>query len=451
MVSLFWFVFGLWIGGIGVWLLSRSNRVTLRRLEHLLPDHLRRESTSLPHRFKRLILSLEDDLIRLHEQLAGADQILESLPVGFLQVDQNNQVLSWNSLALKLLSTQEAGAPVQGDRFVLEMVRSYDLDQLIADVRREGRLCHKEWVLKVVPRDPQSELVESSQSLRGLGFPLAHSQVAVILEDRSEVDDLRQDRDRWTSDVAHEFKTPLTAIRLVSETLEYKVQDDLRPWVQRLQSEVIRLSTLVQDVLELNPRTGLWGEERSTQRFDIAQHIRDAWSNLEPLSEQKDLSFFYDGPDQLEICGPQAGLYRVCLNLLDNAVKHSPRQDMILIRLSQHLPQEGQSIPCDGALQNNCPEQFCPKEPWIELDVIDMGPGIKADVLPHVFKRFYKADESRVRSHLSSVATQEDIHSGTGLGLAIAKEIVLSHQGQISAGNHPELKGAWFQLRIPIR
>lgn len=99
--------------------------------------------------------------------------------------------------------------------------------------------------------------MESSQSLRGYGIPLTSFQVGVFLEDRSKIDALKQDRDRWTSDVAHEFKTPLTAIRLVSETLELKVDPELRSWVVRLQSEVVRLTALVQDILDLNYGRGV--------------------------------------------------------------------------------------------------------------------------------------------------------------------------------------------------
>jgi signal transduction histidine kinase len=93
--------------------------------------------------------------------------------------------------------------------------------------------------------------------------------------------------------------------------------------------------------------------------------------------------------------------------------------------------------------------EFSPDEPWIQLDVIDMGEGIPPDVLPHIFKRFYRADESRVRV-TSPTVTTEVMQSGNGLGLSIAQKIVLEHQGQILAGNHPEWNGAWFQVRLPV-
>ena len=452
MSALFWFILGLLVGLFGYGLVSRPSRVTLRRLEQLLPETLRQESTTLPHRFKRWMLTLEDDLIGSQEQLACAGEILEALPVGFLQVDQSNQIVSWNPKALELLNIRDVEPLFQGDRLLLEMVRSYDLDELIATVWRQGTLCQQDWTLKSVPcdRDAESGLVESSQSLRGIGFPLSRSQVAVILEDRSEADSLRQDRDRWTCDVAHEFKTPLTAIRLVSDNLEFKVDETLRPWVRRLQAEVIRLNALVQDILALNQSDSA-GDAPTLQTFDLAYQAQLAWVNLEPLAQQKDLSLFYDGPERVDIQGDQAGWYRVLLNLLDNAVKHSPTQGTILLRIQHHNSVDrGASHPHNLALVTACPVEFCPQQAWVELNVVDMGQGMTPDVLPHVFKRFYRADESRVKAHRPRVVVKESVQSGTGLGLAIAKQIVLAHQGQILAGNHPEWGGAWFQVRTPL-
>lgn len=459
MNPLLTFGLGLLLGVLGHWVRVRNLRMTLSLLEQLLPERLLHQSTSLPYRFSRWFSSLESQLQQTQGQLDSYESVLEALPVGFLQVDQYNQIVSWNDKALELLHISDV-TPHQADgfwsvgdhRLVLELVRSYELDRLILKVRRKQRICQKDWVLKSIPqnRDSSLTLMESSQSLRGVGYPLPQSQVAIVLEDRSEVDELTDDRDRWTSDVAHEFKTPLTAIRLVSETLELKVEPELKPWVQRLQSEVVRLSALVQNILELND-SELCGESAlEHQTLDLAQQVQLAWRNLEPMAERKDLSLFYDGPDVLELEGDAPGLYRVLLNLLDNAVKHSPVKETILLKAQQYGPDHSPAPTLsDSALTNIYPTEFHPDDAWIQLDVIDMGEGIALDVLPHIFKRFYRADESRVRE-MGALAAMEMMQTGTGLGLAIAQKIVVDHQGQILAGNHPEWNGAWFQVRIPV-
>jgi two-component system phosphate regulon sensor histidine kinase PhoR len=80
--------------------------------------------------------------------------------------------------------------------------------------------------------------------------------VGVFLENRQEAALLVQQRDRWTSDVAHELKTPLTSIRLVAETLQPRVDDSQRRWLDRLINETIRLSNLVEDLLNLSRLQG---------------------------------------------------------------------------------------------------------------------------------------------------------------------------------------------------
>ena len=455
--------------GIGVcWFRLRNYRNTLNRLEQLLPESLQRELTSLPYRLQRWVKTQEEQLLIAEGQLNTYESLLDQLPFGFLQVDQNNQLIFWNSKALDLLQIENLDPLEQGDRLVLELVRSYELDRLIAKTRRKQKPCKKDWVLKSVPRDLDSpDLTESSQSLRGYGIPLTAFHVGVFLEDRSKLDALKQDRDRWTSDVAHEFKTPLTAIRLVSETLELKVEPDLRPWVVRLQSEVLRLTALVQDILDLNYGQGNVSQKKTPkQTFDLAEQIQAAWLSLEPIAEKKDLSLFYDGPDRLKLQGDSSGLYRVFLNLLDNAVKHSPERETILLKARKfEAGYPAEALELDPALVNVAPKKFTPRKTWIQIDVMDMGAGIPKDALPHVFKRFFKVDQSRVRNQEmltssndstirefamdSTVKYMDTMQSGTGLGLAIAHEIVLAHQGQIAVGNHPEWQGAWFQVRLP--
>ncbi|NJN24299.1 MAG: sensor histidine kinase [Acaryochloridaceae cyanobacterium RL_2_7] len=155
------------------------------------------------------------------------------------------------------------------------------------------------------------------------------------------------------------------------------------------------------------------------------------------------------------------------LNLLDNAVKHSPERETILVKAQTfQAGSPPELLEVDPALVTVEPRKFAPRTAWLQIDVMDLGAGISKDALPHVFKRFFKADQSRVRAQASGTANAslassmpqsqglavsgvDMMQSGTGLGLAIAHEIVLAHQGQIAAGNHPEWQGAWFQVRLP--
>jgi two-component system sensor histidine kinase BaeS len=105
----------------------------------------------------------------------------------------------------------------------------------------------------------------------------------------------------------------------------------------------------------------------------------------------------------------------VLANLLDNALRHTPRGGQVIIAAGAN----------DGALM---------------ITVTDDGEGIPAEHLPHVFDRFYRADAARTREH-----------GGAGIGLAIAKALVEAHQGHIAVASRGPATGATFTITLPVR
>jgi two-component system, OmpR family, phosphate regulon sensor histidine kinase PhoR len=261
--------------------------------------------------------------------------------------------------------------------------------------------------------------------LRGHAFPIANQQVVVLLESRQEAVLLSQQRDRWTSDVAHELKTPLTSIRLVAETLQTRVDPGLRQWVDRLLKEVIRLSVLVQEILDLSQLESEAAQSLKLAPIDLPQLIQSTWQSLEPLSRDRQINLDYRGPTGLIIQGDEARIFRVLINLLANSLKYSPNQQNIRVDLE--------------LLENTSPHQ-------IQLNIIDAGSGFSETDLACVFERFYRGDPARARHHES---TNENTSSGSGLGLAIVRQILDRHQATIIAKNHPETGGAWIQITMP--
>lgn len=388
----------------------------------------------------------------LHDELSALQQLFQVAPVGFLKVDEENQLLSCNPKACELLSLEQ-GEP-QKPRLLLELVRSYELDALIEHTRQAEKPCQDEWLFHPVDADYAKLSQQQPRPLRGYGFPLANGCVAVFLESREETVLLTQQRDRWISDVAHELKTPLTSIRLVAETLQSRLEPPVRDWVERLLGEAIRLSNLVQDLLDLNQLQGQTTARLKLQPVDLARLIQSAWVSLEPLARKKQIQLDYIGPEQLLIQADEARLHRVLLNLLDNSVKYSPTQQRIRVQLGL------------TSTDSASPQQ-------VHLQIVDAGPGFPDSALPFVFERFYRADPSRTRNvaGMSAGATEAAVetasseyskkqrpqeepdfaqaNSGNGLGLAIARQIVEAHQGTITASNHPDTGGGWLQIFLP--
>lgn len=379
---------------------------------------------------------------QLKQQLETYKSLLQTAPVGYLQVDEENQLTWCNLQACSLLGIQygEQSKP----RLLLEVVRSYELDQLIEQTRNAQQPCQQDWTFHLVSSDMSDLSCQTVSPLRGYGLPLAKEHVGVFLESRQEAVLLAQQRDRWTSDVAHELKTPLTSIRLVAETLRSRVDLPLRGWIDRLLSETIRLGTLVQDLLDLSQMETKASGYLSVKPLNLPELIQSAWISLEPLARKKHIQLDYAGPDNLVLQADEHRLYRVLINLLDNSIKYSPPR--------QHI-----------RVQTNL--QSAADPPCVYLEVIDAGPGFPDSALPHVFERFYRADPSRSRPKADAVSAAitdrnelgqtadplpgSPYMGSSGLGLAIVRQIIEAHRGSVSASNHPETGGAWIQIQLP--
>jgi two-component system, OmpR family, phosphate regulon sensor histidine kinase PhoR len=410
--------------GIGLLLLVRQRLRADSRLKALARS-LGSEKTSLSSTSQLGIAIAHRQELQhgLEQQIENYQQILQVAPIGYLQVDDENRLVDSNVQARSLLGISEE-LSVAKPRLLLELARSYELDDLIDQARHTNRLCQSDWTFYSVSRDPVQLSEQQSYAMRGYAFPLIGRQVGIFLENRQESLTLTQQRDRWTSDLAHELKTPLTSIRLVAETLQTRVDPTLRNWIDRLIQETIRLSKLVQDLLDLSQidRTSFQGLQLQTT--DLVALIHAVWNSLEPLTRQKGLQLDYSGPAQFQMPLDAARIHRLLVNLLDNSIKFSAPQQPISVQVQVE----------DDA---------------VGLDVIDRGSGFPEAALPHVFERFYRADPSR--SRIPNEGSQPDfVPGGSGLGLAIARQIVEMHQGTISASNHPD-GGAWLQVKLPIR
>jgi two-component system, OmpR family, phosphate regulon sensor histidine kinase PhoR len=365
----------------------------------------------------------------LQAEISDFKQTLAFAPVAYLYIDEENRLLWVNEQAEKLFAydLQDINPP----RLLLAVIRSFELDQLVEETRYSQKPCRSDWTYYSVSPDPSDVSGRPAYSLRGYGIPLRQGHVGIFLENRQEALTLIQQRDRWTADVAHELKTPLTSIRLVSETLRSRVDSSLTTWIDRLLHEVSRLSQLVDDILELGRLEQLTLNQppgrRSTHEGDLVYLIDQAWQSLEPLAQPKHLTFRYQGPKQVIVATQSGLLHQLLVNLLDNAIKFSPDQACIDVRIGAIAKIDSQSPPSTTESQG------------ILLEVIDKGTGFDEKDLAHIFERFYRSDPSRARQQ----------NSGTGLGLAIVKKIVEVHQGKVEAANHPETAGGWLKVWLP--
>jgi len=366
----------------------------------------------------------------LQQSLQSYQDVLEFAPVGYLQVDEENQLLWCNQQAQEILYLQR-WQPGQV-RLLLELVRSYELDHLIEQTRDWQKPQTKEWVFHPSCDNAAEMPTIKSLALRASSLPLPDGQVGVFLENRQPLLDINQARDRSFSDLAHELRTPLTSIRLVVETLQNRLEPPLNRWVNRLMQEVDRLISLVQSWLELTQMETNPNMQLQTEVVELRSLIASVWESLEPLAQRQHLSLSYSGPENLWIKADPARIYQVFLNLLDNSIKYSLPSTSIRVQakiLSKKNNQDNADASC------------------LEINLIDSGVGFSQADLPHVFERFYRGDKARTHSPQDNNSIGAIV--GNGLGLAIVQQILLAHGGSIKAMNHPETGGAWMQILFP--
>ncbi|MCT7974832.1 sensor histidine kinase [Laspinema olomoucense] len=390
-------------------------------------------------RLRRVIAWMKQERQQLEAQLEEGRQLLQVAPVGYLQVDEENQLVWCNSQAQEILQIHkwEPSSP----RLLLKFVRSYELDHLIEQTRQEQKAQVREWVFHPACQNGSEMGKTRSLTLRGYSWPLGEGQVGVFLENRQPLVTLAQNRDRWMNDLAHELKTPLTSISLVAEALQGRLEPPWSQRVERLSGETNRLIKLVQDWLELTHLEVDPGNKLVLKSVDICALIQSVWQTLEPLARQKQINFEYSGPEQVFLEADESKLYRVFLNILDNSIRYSSPQGKIQAIIATEIVGDRSPHP-QPTLEHEI----------IQIDMIDSGAGFSLSDLPYIFDRLYRGDPARARQSLDPTQSSGKAYAtspGSGLGLAIAQQIITAHGGTIKASNHPQTGGAWLQLRLP--
>lgn len=419
-MSFIFFIVGLSLGiGVCLWKQNQFNQ-QLKRIFNLLSDDFNRApSLSLLSLVRREVASVRQKLETLDQEIKTYQYLIEIAPLGYLLIDQENRLVSCNQEAKSLLEIdQERWQPGQV-RLFLEVVRSYELDQLIENTRNLDTQQTLAW--EFYPYKNFSFTNKSSCYLKASTFPLRNGNIAVFLENKQSLSALQKYRERSFSDLTHELKTPLTAISLTAETLEKRLQNPERLWVQQMLKETHRLIDLIHNWLEITQLKENPSEYLEYHSLDLKELIFSVWENLQSLAQKKELILNYFGPETIYLQGDRPRLTQVFVNILDNAIKHSPQEGIINLEIKENLTNQ-----------------------TVEIDIIDSGSGFIEEDLPMVFKRLYKADSSRTRQAVTTAK------QGNGLGLAIVEEIVIAHQGRIYAKNHPQTGGAWLQIVLPL-
>jgi two-component system, OmpR family, sensor kinase len=231
---------------------------------------------------------------------------------------------------------------------------------------------------------------------------------------RAEREGAMQKQREFVADASHELRTPLTSVIANLELLQTSLTGGLGSEESEMVDSALRsshrMSRLVADLLLLARADA--GRVSGRRRTDLAEIAGNAAAELVPVAGQRRL--LVDNGRPLPIDGNPDELHRMVVNLLDNAIRHTPETATIELRLSA----EGERA---------------------KVEVSDDGPGIAEEMREQVFERFVRG------SGPADTATG----GGTGLGLAIVRAVARSHGGDVKAGRSP-LGGALLTVELPL-
>lgn len=223
----------------------------------------------------------------------------------------------------------------------------------------------------------------------------------------------QQSQKQWIADISHELRTPVAILKGELEALDDGIRPLNKAAVQSLQQEIERLNKLIEDLYQLSiSDMGALKYEKSD--FVIYDLLNELHNSFQSRFSKQNITFTLTATESSELLyhGDKQRLFQLFSNLLENSLHYTDPGGEVRINL------------------------FCSEKKLI-ISIEDSAPGVALEKLPHIFNHLFRVDSSRNRSK-----------GGAGLGLAIARQIVLAHQGEITA-QPSELGGILIRCVFP--
>lgn len=231
-----------------------------------------------------------------------------------------------------------------------------------------------------------------------------------------QLEKVESTRQQFVSNVSHELKTPLSSVKVLSESIllmEDVPKEMYVEFLHDINSEVDRMTEIINDLLTL---VKLDQKEipLNFKETDLNQMMEGIIKRLQPLADNKGVSLQWEAAKEVRADADEMKLSLAISNLVDNAIKYTPAEGIVKVAL-------------DADHQN------------VFFSVADTGIGIPENEVGRIFERFYRVDKTRDRET-----------GGTGLGLSITHSTIMMHKGSIKV-NSKEEEGTTILVRIPLK
>lgn len=324
----------------------------------------------------------------------GVDTALEVIGATGVVLDAEDRVLRAAQSAVALGLVTDRDVVYQP---VLDLVR---------ESREEG-----------IPLSAEFELPGETKSSPAIHLlvrvaPLGLRLMLVVADDQSEMYRLDAVRRDFVANISHELKTPIGAVSLLAEALQYSADDpeQVRSFAATLEKEGHRLAEMTSDIIELSKLQSL-GTIRDPDIVSLDNVVEQAIATNAVLAEKSGITVAVSAHSGGLVMGDAPSLVSALHNLIRNAITYSQPSSRVGV---------GTSI----------------KGGVVEVSVTDQGQGIAEADLERIFERFYRSDPARSRDT-----------GGTGLGLAIVKHVINNHHGEVRVWSQLG-RGSTFTVRL---
>lgn len=385
------------------------------------------EGKDVSSEVRELFNSFNDMSARLHiyeeqniEQLTlernKLEAILMSIANGVVVCDENDNVVLLNNHAQKLLE-------VEDNQMLNTKIQQY--------IDTEGNFCFSEKIeefkdtpLEIIEKKPiEFNINVDKRVIKSIISPMFtrnkdYVGYIIVLIDMTKEAEMDEMRSTFISNVSHELRTPVTVLRSYIDTLynygndfDYETQKE---FIGTINQEIIRLNSMVNDILDFSRMESNAQMEKTLN--NITEVVENCVNQVQVLTKDRNLTISISKDENIpDILFNYDGIERALTNLISNAIKYSPDNGTISVKISNINNEE------------------------IEVTVSDEGCGIAPEHQKKIFDRFY-----RVENNIHTI-------KGTGLGLHLVKTTIEKyHNGKIFV-NSQLGKGSTFGFRLPVR
>lgn len=359
-----------------------------------IPESTIKEIKELSKNFENMALNIRELVREIEKERNELRTIIESMREALVVTDRKGKIILTNSSFRELAKTENLT-----QRYFWEVLRSVELKDIFEKITNS--------------QSPEKKEIKIGNNFYLLSSAILSEEIIFVLAEITSVKQLEKTKKELITNISHELKTPLTAIKGFIETLEESINDPRSlEFINIIKRQTERLINILKDVLTLSRL------EESTLKLNIEKvELNSLVNNVLKLFEKrikdKNLKVEFSPEETIEINADRDLLEQLFLNLIENAINYTEKGK---IGISMEKT-----------------------DSKLKIEVFDTGIGIPQEHIPRIFERFYVVDKSRSKET-----------GGTGLGLSIVKHIVLLHNGDIKVESKIG-EGSKFIITLPLK